>query len=54
MTKEELIDCICDINIKAKREHLRRFSEEQLAQYLSTLMERELKNTAGQDLLQIE
>jgi hypothetical protein len=39
MTKRELIDRICSININARPEFLARFCEEDLVAYLDHLME---------------
>lgn len=41
MSKRELIDSICEINISAKPEFLADFSEEELDDYLEHLMELE-------------
>ena len=38
MSKEELINCICEINQSARREFLETFSEEDLDEYLEHLM----------------
>lgn len=43
MTKSDLINCICEINKSAKPEFLARFSEEELKEYLSRLMELDLE-----------
>jgi len=43
MSKRELIDCICEINISAKPEFLASFSEEELNDYLEHLMELDLE-----------
>jgi hypothetical protein len=43
MTKRELIDCICEINVSAKPEFLANFSEEELSDYLEHLMELNLE-----------
>ncbi len=43
MTKRELIDCICEINISVKPKFLANFSEEELSDYLEHLMELNLK-----------
>jgi hypothetical protein len=39
MSKNELIDCICEINKGASTDFLSEFSEEQLNEYLEHLME---------------
>ena len=46
MSKRELIDCICEINISAKAEFLADFSEDQLKDYLEHLMELDLEELA--------
>lgn len=43
MTKQGLIECICEINKSAKPEFLSQFSEEELKKYLEHLMELDLK-----------
>ena len=43
MSKRELIDCICEINITARPEFLAGFSVQQLSDYLEHLMELDLK-----------
>lgn len=43
MEKNELIDCICQINKSAKVEFLSKFSEEDLTAYLEHLMELDLE-----------
>ncbi len=42
MDKNELIDCICEINRSARTEFLAQFSEEDLTAYLEHLMELDL------------
>ena len=46
MDKNELIDCICQINRGVKPEFLDRFSEEELSAYLEHLMELDLERMA--------
>jgi len=46
MEKNELIECICQINKSAKVEFLSRFSEEELTAYLEHLMELDLEAVA--------
>jgi len=46
MSKRELIDYICQINITAKPEFLAGFSAEQLNKYLEHLMELNLQEVA--------
>ena len=46
MTKRELIDYICQINVTAKPEFLAGFSEKQLNDYLEHLMELNLEDIA--------
>jgi len=47
MSKEELIDCICEINRTAKPEFLETFSEEDLSEYLEHLMELDLRDVVA-------
>lgn len=47
MDKQELIDCICEINKTAKPEFLAQFSEEELNAYLEHLMELDLEELSG-------
>jgi hypothetical protein len=42
MSKDELINCICEINTSARREFLEKFSEEDLDEYLEHLMSLDL------------
>ena len=42
MSKEELINCICQINTSARPEFLHDFSEEDLDEYLEHLMSLDL------------
>lgn len=46
MSKRELIDCICEINISARPEFLAAFSEDELKDYLEHLMELNLEELA--------
>ena len=46
MTKRELIDCICEINMTAKPEFLAGFSVRDLSAYLEHLMELDLRELA--------
>jgi hypothetical protein len=46
MSKNELIDCICEINKTADPEFLSVFSEEQLNEYLEHLMELDIEELA--------
>lgn len=46
MIKRELIDCIREINKTAKPEFLAAFSEEDLNDYLESLINLELEETA--------
>ncbi len=46
MTKRELIECICEINVSAKPDFLATFSEDQLRCYLDHLMELDLEALA--------
>lgn len=46
MEKNELIECICQINKSAKVEFLSAFSEEDLTAYLEHLMELDLEELA--------
>jgi hypothetical protein len=46
MDKNELIDCICQINRGVKPEFLDKFSEEELSTYLEHLMELDLETMA--------
>ena len=43
MSKNELINCICEINKSASAEFLSDFSEEELNEYLEHLMELDLE-----------
>ena len=43
MTKRELIDCICEINVTAKPEFLATFSDYELNEYLENLMSLDLE-----------
>jgi HSP90 family molecular chaperone len=43
MSKDELIDCICEINKSATAEFLSDFSEEELNEYLKHLMELDIE-----------
>jgi helix-turn-helix protein len=43
MSKDELINCICEINKSASAEFLSGFSEEELNEYLEHLMELDLE-----------
>lgn len=43
MSKNELINCICEINKSANPEFLSNFTEEQLNEYLEHLMELDLE-----------
>ncbi len=43
MSKQELIECICEINKSAKAEFLAGFSEDELNEYLEHLMEIDLE-----------
>ena len=43
MSKDELINCICEINKSAKPEFLSDFSEQELNEYLEHLMELDLE-----------
>ena len=43
MSKNELIDCICEINKTADPEFLSDFSEQELNEYLEHLMELDLE-----------
>ena len=43
MTKRELINCILEINTKAKPEFLAQFTEKELQEYLEHLMELDLE-----------
>jgi hypothetical protein len=47
MSKRELIDYICQINVSAKPEFLARFSEDQLNDYLEHLMELNLEKISA-------
>jgi hypothetical protein len=42
MSKEELINCICEINKSARREFLQSFTTEDLDEYLEHLMSLDL------------
>jgi HSP90 family molecular chaperone len=42
MSKEELINCICQINRSAQREFLESFTEEDLDEYLEHLLSLDL------------
>lgn len=46
MSKNELIDCIREINRSAKPDFLSRFTEEQLKDYLEHLMQLDLEELA--------
>jgi len=46
MDKNELIECICEINKGAKPEFLTNFSDEELKAYLEHLMELDLEELA--------
>lgn len=43
MSKDELIDCICEINKGASAEFLAGFSQEELSEYLEHLMELDIE-----------
>ncbi len=43
MSKNELINCICEINKSASPEFLSNFTEEELNEYLEHLMELDLE-----------
>jgi hypothetical protein len=46
MSKEELIECICEINKGADTGFLAGFSEEELSEYLEHLMELDIEDLA--------
>jgi hypothetical protein len=46
MSKNELINYICEINRTAKTDFLEKFSENELAKYLEHLMELDLQKLA--------
>jgi len=47
MSKDELIDCICDINKGASAEFLAGFSQEELSEYLKHLMELDIEEVVA-------
>ncbi len=47
MSKDELIDCICEINKGTSAEFLANFSQEELSQYLEHLMELDIEEIAA-------
>ena len=46
MSKRELIDCICEINVTAKPEFLATFLDSELNEYLENLMSLDLEEIA--------
>ena len=46
MSKEELINCICEINRSARREFLQSFTVEDLDEYLEHLLSLDLAEVA--------